>query len=365
VGVKEGTAVLTHKSPLVIALPMSLEFRKVVEKGKILDPSSSFEEKEVWVQIRWDPVTGQTVRIIQELGGSSGLAPEEVFKAGIEGFCPFCPDKVEGLTPAFPPYFLRDNRVKRGEAVLFPNLRPFDLISAVVVLGRDHFLRPKGLKLEVLLDGFSLARDFLKEVLSARDKGLYCYINWNFLPASGGSIVHPHIHAMAGRYPTNEMRGIEEGARGYYEATGRSIFLDLYKKEREVAERFLWEREGVAWFLSFAPRAPYDTAFIFLEERDFLEVSDNKLRVFLEDLKKVLEFYEDKGFCSFNLVLYGRSASQEEYFRVYGRVVGRRFLNSWFTSDINAFQLLHHEPVVGVLPEEARKEMVSVFKGQG
>lgn len=344
---------------------MLLEFKRVVERGKVLDPSFHFEEKEVWVQIRWDPITGQTVRLIQDLGGPPALIPEEVFKAGIEGFCPFCPDKVEELTPTFPPSFLRSGRIKRGEAILFPNLRPFDLISAVVVLGKEHFLRPKALRLEVLLDGFSLAKDFLKEVLFVCKKELYCYINWNFLPASGGSLVHPHIHAMAGQYPTNEMRLIEERAWGYYQATGRSIFLDLCHKEREMGERFLWEVDGIAWFLSFAPRAPYDTTFVFLEEGDLLEVSEGRLKVFLEVLKKVLDFYEEKGLYCFNLVLYGRGTRQGPYFRVHGRVVGRRFLNPWFTSDMNAFQVIHHEPVVGILPEEAKGEMVSFFEGEG
>lgn len=343
---------------------MSLEFKKVVERGRILDPSSHFEEKEVWVQIRWDPVTGQTVRIIQDLGTSTSLIPEEIFKAGIEGFCPFCPDKVEELTPAFPPHLFESSRAKRGEAILFPNLRPFDLISAVVVLGKRHFLRAKELELGVLLDGFSLARDFLKEVVSTRGREVYCYVNWNFLPASGGSLVHPHIHAMAGRYPTNEMRWIEKKAWEYYQATGRSILSDLCSHEQRMAERFLWERNGVAWFLSFAPRGPYDTTFVFFEEDDFLEVGEDRLKAFLESLKKVLEFYEGKGLYSFNLVIYGRTAHKGGHFRVHGRVVGRRFLNPWFTSDMNAFQILHHEPVVGILPEEAKGEMVLFFEGQ-
>lgn len=343
---------------------MSVEFKKVVERGRILDPFSGFEEREVWVQIRWDPLTGQTSRIIQDIGSPPALIPEEVFKAGIEGFCPFCPNKVEESTPAFPASFFRSGRIKRGETILFPNLRPFDLISAVVVLGKEHFLRPKGLKLEILLDGFSLARDFLSEIVSTHGKELYCYLNWNFLPASGGSLVHPHIHAMAGRYPTNEMKLIEERAWEYCQATSRSLFFDLFSMEQEIGERFLWERNGIAWFLSFAPRGPYDITFVFLEEEDFFEVGEDRLRAFLDGLKKVMEFYEEKGFYSFNLVLYGRSPRQGAHFRVHGRIVGRRFLNPWFTSDMNAFQAIHHEPVVGVQPEEAKGEMVSFFEGQ-
>jgi hypothetical protein len=55
--------------------------------------------------------------------------------------CPFCADRLESQTPRFPPTLSREGRIRRGEAVLFPNLFAYSQFSSVSVYSPDlHYL---------------------------------------------------------------------------------------------------------------------------------------------------------------------------------------------------------------------------------
>ena len=88
--------------------------------------------------------------------------------------CPFCPEQVNRVTPRFAPEFLQDfdaagssaidGRLQRGEATLFPNLFPYDDISAIAVMSQAHTL-PSPLPTAVVADAVKLARDFFAHCL--------------------------------------------------------------------------------------------------------------------------------------------------------------------------------------------------------
>jgi len=339
-----------------------LEFKREVYKEKILDAASGFTEKEVWVELRWDPISGESSRILEEPLSKETLLPEELFKEGVKAFCPFCPENLEKVTPKFLPSLFPEGRPKRGSAVAIPNLRPFDRFSALIVLGEKHFVKLEELDFETLENGFLLAQEVLKRAKEVHSDLKYLYLNWNFLPASGGSIVHPHLHAFGGVYPSCHFKRIEEACLNYWETYERCLFEELLEEEKRRGERFLGEFNGVSFLLAFAPKGPWDVCFLFPHKEDMRFLSHEDFRGFLKGLKRLFSYFKDKGVYSFNLVLYGSSPLPKGSFWVYGRLIVRRFLNSWGTSDMNAFQALHAEGLTAVRPEEVCEEMKAYFE---
>ena len=94
------------------------------------------------IEVRVDPLTGYTSRILP----NRGLMPPndfdlEVFARENEPRCPFCPERVETLTPRLPPAIHPDGRITHGEAVLFPNLHAYSSHSCVSVYSPHlHYL---------------------------------------------------------------------------------------------------------------------------------------------------------------------------------------------------------------------------------
>lgn len=340
---------------------MALVLKREIYRSRILDPSKAFEPREVWVEIRWDPLTGDVCRIFEDLGSPPVPDLKGLFKPALEGFCPFCPENLEKATPCFPPELFPEGRVRGNGVVAIPNLRPFDHFSAVVVLGKRHFVPLEELDLGLVLEGFLLAQRVLKEARKRLPGLFYLTVNWNFLPPSGGSLLHPHIHALGGPEPSNLLRRLEEAVISHYEKTGRSLFEELLEEERRRQERFLGEIRGVPWLLAFAPRGPCDCLCLFPGKADLEELGREDVEAFVEGLGRLLSFWRDKGFYSFNMVLYGSSRAPKGIFWVHGRAVIRRILNPWGTSDINAFHILQDQPVVGALPEALKEEMASYF----
>lgn len=340
-----------------------MDYRRETYRSLILDPGKGFGPREVWVEERWDPITGEVSRIFEDFGTPYLPDPGELFKAAIEGFCPFCPENLEKVTPQFPPDLFPEGRVRGKGVVAVPNLRPFDRFSAVVVLGEGHFVPLGALDPALVLEGFLLAREVLGRARARLGDLPYLTINWNFLPHSGGSLVHPHLHALGGPVPSNHLRRLEDGARAHYERTGTSPFEELLEGERRSGERFLGEVEGLPWLLAFAPKGPCDVLCLFPGRSDLSEVSPKELEAFVSGLSRLFSYWREKGFYSFNLVLYGSSLAPKGAFWVHARAVVRRILNPWGTSDMNAFHALQDLPVVGVLPEALKGEMAPYFGG--
>jgi UDPglucose--hexose-1-phosphate uridylyltransferase len=77
---------------------------------------------ETSVEVRFDPLTGHSSRILPE----RGLMPAndfdlEAFARQTQPQCPFCPERIDVLTPRLAPAIDPGGRIARGEALLFPN----------------------------------------------------------------------------------------------------------------------------------------------------------------------------------------------------------------------------------------------------
>ena len=117
-----------------------MELERRVLHAEILDPTRDFAVQRTEVEVRWDPLTGHTSRV---LGVPRGLMPpneedlEAIARKTADG-CPFCGDRLEARTPRFPADLHPDGRMRRGQAVLFPNLFAYSRFSAVSVYSPDR-----------------------------------------------------------------------------------------------------------------------------------------------------------------------------------------------------------------------------------
>jgi hypothetical protein len=90
----------------------------------ILDPRSGFAPVESVTELRWDPLTGDTARLLRN---GVPLLPAVEFDiaklaADTRAGCPFCPERVLAVTPRFPESLVESGRIEVGGALLFPNL---------------------------------------------------------------------------------------------------------------------------------------------------------------------------------------------------------------------------------------------------
>ena len=98
----------------------------------------------------------------------------------------------EKNTPKDPIY----GRIKRNEAIVFPNLWSWAKI-AVCRLTKSESLLLKDLTQNQFYDGFLAAQEFFKINYQNRGKEeIYPSINMNFLRPSASSVVHPHFQLL-------------------------------------------------------------------------------------------------------------------------------------------------------------------------
>ena len=119
--------------------------RSEVHKARMLPPGSD-EPASVPVEVRWDPLTGYTTRLLASRGA---LMPGNEFDLHALSdetatTCPFCGDSIDALTPRLLPEISHQGRIRRGEAVLFPNLLAYAKHASVSVYSASRHYLPLG-----------------------------------------------------------------------------------------------------------------------------------------------------------------------------------------------------------------------------
>ena len=119
---------------------MPIRFERHQKIARYLDPRTGYQETTIACEIRRDPLTGRSGRVAHGLGFHIHPLDIAPLLAASEPSCPFCPDRLFKVTPKFPSEIVPEGRLKLGEAVLFPNLVPYDEHSAVTVMSQEHYV---------------------------------------------------------------------------------------------------------------------------------------------------------------------------------------------------------------------------------
>ncbi|RJP22740.1 MAG: hypothetical protein C4520_07735 [Candidatus Abyssobacteria bacterium SURF_5] len=320
-----------------------------------------FQENERPTEIRVDPLTGQTSRV---LFFPIRVLPKpdlkEVVERSLEFGCPFCPQMLEMVTPKFPPDITGAERIKRGSAVIFPNMFPYDTYSAVAIFSEEHFKPLTDFSPELLRDGFCVSQDFLAASNQAvKVARLFNSINWNYMPLAGGSIIHPHLQVIAGESGTNYHAAVHEASAEYARRNGSSYWLDLIEEEARLGQRFLARTGSVSWLTSFSPKGFIDIMAVFERAVSIMDITDSDWLDFSRGLSAAMKFLDSRGFYSFNMAIY--SGFGEDHFKVYAKLIPRVLLPPMNTSDINYFNTLHNEVLSIFKPEDICAEARAFF----
>lgn len=336
----------------------AVSYRTERTTSRFLDPRTGFEPAEAESEVRYDPLTGDTARICHfSLKSAPPVDLSDVIESTREG-CPFCPDKVLEVTPRFEEDLVEGGRVTRGEAVVFPNLFPYDDYSAIGVVSHDHALPIGDMPTGKLADVLIAARTFLS-IVDARtqDQGIVSYplVTWNFMPPSGGSQIHPHIQVIHTQRPVNTLRRRLAAESDWRERHDDPYMAALIEAERSNGARWIGDTGSVGWWAPFQPTGMLgDCAAVFPEMATITDLTDDDIENFVEGLRRVLAGFADMGFVSFNLVFSSDQASADpDRHWVTAQVVPRFYVNpANRATDAAYLQFVVHENFAMVYPEE-------------
>jgi len=325
---------------------MAIEFTSEVQTASFHSPLEDFAAVDEPVEVREDPLTGRTARIV-----SAGFVRPEgepdiaSFVEDDEG-CFFCPERVGDVTPTYPDWVGMD-RGSVGEATSFPNLNPYGAYSNVVALVEEHYKPLDAFTAKEFTDGLVAALEYVDAVFDHDDDATVASVNMNFLRSAGASIVHPHMQTLVDDRGTNESVRRAEAARAYREETGGVYWSDLVDEELD-GDRYVGSTGAVDWLTPFAPKHHYQVTGV-VDRAGRLGPDDDAVADLADGLVRVLASYADAGLNAFNFALH--CFADEPACPPVIEVVGRSIFDRHYWSDSPFFVTLHDEGVVDVAPE--------------
>jgi UDPglucose--hexose-1-phosphate uridylyltransferase len=345
----------------------SIQFRREIMPSRILKRDSSGELAEVTIplEFRFDPLTGQSCRLVQ-------FPPERIIRPdlvdleqrSLELTCPFCPPLVEKITPRFPPELIPEGTIRIGKATAFPNAGPYDVYGTVVVISDEHFVRLGEFTLETVLNALLATYSYIRRVQEVDPEAKYHFIAWNYMPPSGGSLVHPHMQGNIGYFPTSYQKQILEASQQYYKEMGTNYWKDLVEQERQRGERYIGTIGNTHWLTSFVPKGRLsDVLAIFPGKASIAELTEDDLHDFATGLLRTFSYLDELNLLSFNLATY--SGFDKKQFWAHARITPRGLLlySPIETSDQFYYQILHDENICILPPEVACEKLKKHFSG--
>ena len=254
------------------------------------------------------------------------------------GNCPFCPCSVMSVTPTFPD----GKRILKGESVTFPNLFPFGECHVVTVMTREHSVT--AFSRQQVVDAL------LSQVEALGMAGGYASINWNFLPSSGASLVHPHMQGLSDSRPSRIVDQYLAAGKQYQRKKGRN-YWDAVREQERSSDRYLFGDE-ILWSAHAVPMGER-------EVRALLPISsigemENYADLMARGILDIISFYRKLGTHAFNMAIFFNK-NNDHGFRAFCSMISRINPNPSSTSDSAFMERLHLEPVVMTLPEDLGK----------
>jgi UDPglucose--hexose-1-phosphate uridylyltransferase len=339
-------------------------FKTLRSKTSFLSPFKDFALDEIPFEIRYDPLTGETGRIYDlPYQVPDRVDPRELVQRSQEIFCPFCPDSLSRSTPLFPEELVKEGRIHLGRATVIPNLIPFDTYAGVAIMTQEHYLAMAEFSPEMMKDAFSAAILFIRNVLRFDPEVRYCSINWNYMPQSGSSLVHPHLQVNCGYLPTNQQRLQIEGCTRYYRDHGKDFWQGYMDAEQKSGERYIGQRGPAFWTMSYLPQVFLpDVWCIFREHHCLTQLSEEELGDFLYGLSRIIAYFDHERIPSFNAAIF--SVRDDQHFKVNARICPRLLPRPIGNSDRAYLQVLHKESSTVWPPESCTQRVREFFNTQ-
>jgi galactose-1-phosphate uridylyltransferase len=213
-----------------------------------------------------------------------------------------------------------------------------------------------------LTDSFMVGIEFLQRARTFGDSPPYPLITWNYMPPSGGGLVHPHQQCFATSYPGNQYMDELRASERFYETHHANFWAALVEEEARIGERYLGRLGSCHWLTPFMSLGVLgDILCIFPDALSIDDFREAQVRELVNGLRSVFSYYQASGICSFNAALFFGPAEQN-YFSTHFRIIPRTFLNMRdFAPDPNFLQMLMGEAVSVVMPEDVCRDARTYF----
>ncbi|MEJ2729655.1 MAG: hypothetical protein P8185_14305 [Deltaproteobacteria bacterium] len=340
-----------------------MKFEAIKRETVILDPGNNMQRKTIPSEIRKDPLTGRTSRISHFMPLKWEKPDLDELVAGTEKTCPFCPDKVMKVTPCFPEEIVPEGRMVLDDKVLFPNIAPYESLSACATLDSRHFIPMNEISAGHIVDAFFLALQFFRRLDEINHpESVYHLINWNYMPASGSSLIHPHLQVFASAYPPHLLREELSCAKTYLQQQGTNYWDDLVKTEKADGKRFLGEIGRTSWLTVYAPLGVAgDVSAVVDEAKCTLDLTNEDIEDLAQGLTKLMGAYDKMGVYNFNMNFFTGSRG-DDHARFHLVFSPRTFFNQALgTPDVGALRNLYNEGLCMAFPEEINEQLKSEF----
>jgi galactose-1-phosphate uridylyltransferase len=249
--------------------------------------------------------------------------------------------------------------------VLFPNLFPYDDVSAIAAMCREHFLPMDAMPEQPIRDALTVARDFFaltrERVEGGRAFGL---VTWNYMPPAGATQVHPHMQVVLTASPGNAPVRELQAEAAFLHRHGRGYAEVLLETEIAQGERYLGATGAVSWLVPYVPAGLFgDCTALFPGRETLSELSDADIADFARGLVRVLRAFSGRGLWSFNLGFSpARFGERDGSHMLSARLLPRFYLNPRLhVSDASYVQLMLEERFAMIYPEKTAALLRTAF----
>lgn len=347
----------------------SIAFEKISSTFTILNPFNGFAPEEHRVEVRKDPLLGDTsvhnpylkdkaraffcendAELIKKLAEESSKG------------CIFCGENVLHKTAQYPSDILSQGRIRTGEAVLFANLFSVGAYHPVIALGSKHFLKLSEFAPQLFADGMEAAQEFLRSVYRTDASAVFTAVCANYLFPAGASLVHPHLQMLVTPMAYSYHARLLDACRLYYEKYGTSYFDDLIAEEKRIGARHIAEQNRWHWLAAFSPMGSNEITAIHEKATDFGALSKEDLQDLSRGISTVLLLYERLGHLSFNYALFSvRQGARAEGFRCVFKIISRQNLYPNYRCDDYFLQKMLQTELIFNPPEELAEQLRKMF----
>ena len=300
-----------------------------------------------------DPLLHHTSRVVSGAKLSPSGRPDLSALTAPPAFCPFCAGTLESATGTFAPEIAPDGRIRRGSAVIVPNVMAYSEFSSVGLYDTDaHFLDLDELtppRVGDLLGAFV-------EYTSAlhRLRPLWSSVNANYLPPSGSSLIHPHAQSAHDDIGTTVQRLLVERSNAW---PGAATYWDQLVATEQAGPRWVGSRGRVAFLTPFAPTGFHEVWAVVPGCSAIEDLTDQDCADLGEGLSRVFGAYHALNLTSFNWALFGGSPTPSGRFAVVLKVVSRSNAEPMYRSDVTFFERLHGEAMIDLAPEDLAADL--------
>ncbi len=346
-----------------------IAFEKTASTFTILNPFNNFALEEQSVEVRKDPLLGDTSvhnpYLKDKARAFFGPNDPELIQTLVResaNNCIFCGENVVSKTARYPSDILSEGRIRIGEAVLFANLFSVGAYHPVIALSSAHFLKLSEFSPQLIEDGFKAAQEFIRIVYRKDASATRSAVCANYLLPAGASLVHPHLQMLVTPSAYSYHRRMLDAARRYSDKNGTSFYDDLVAKEKRTNERYVVRQNNWHWLAAFSPMGSNEITAIHEKEADFGELADGDLIDLSRGISRVLFLYERLGCLSFNFALYSvRQGEQEGGQRCVFKIISRQNLYPNYRNDDYFLQKMLQTELIFNLPEELADQLRKIF----